>query len=64
MSDAYNIGKRISELWSRLAMTAGADLNKRFNDVYVYVRTDDKLVKVVEAVEQDGKIVLVTESKE
>lgn len=62
MIDAYEISGKMKELWSKMAMTNGADLKKHFNEVPVYVREGNNLYKIVDIIEEDNKIILVKES--
>ena len=59
--DAYDIKNKIHEVWQNLSvMPCPASLVKEFKEVPVYVEVGDKLVKVVEVKEIDGRIILGT----
>ncbi len=60
MIDAYNISFMLKNFWAKLALpTSGA--NNRAQEVPVYVQENGELKRVVNVIEEDGKIILVKE---
>ena len=57
--DAYDIKNKIHEAWQGLSvMPCPASLVKDFVEVPVYVEINGELLKVINVIEIDGKIVL------
>jgi hypothetical protein len=60
MIDAYNISFMLKNFWAKLALPASGASNRAL-EVPVYVQENDELKRVVNVIEQDGKIILVKE---
>jgi hypothetical protein len=61
--DAYNFSFILMNLWRNKAMSESGIPNK-LNEVPVYVKINDELVKVIDIYEVDNKIILKTNTDE
>jgi hypothetical protein len=62
--DAYDIKNKIAELWQKLCVWPDAsDIKKQYTTVPVYVKINNRLVKVTGVTEQDNKIILDTDNE-
>jgi hypothetical protein len=63
--DAYDIKNKIAELWQKLCVWPdAANIKKQYTAVPVYVKINNKLVKVTGVTEQDNKIILDTDNEQ
>jgi hypothetical protein len=62
MIDAYNISFILMNMWRNYSMRASGTTSK-LNEVPVYVEVGGELVKIVDVVDTNGKIILIKESK-
>ena len=62
MIDAYNISYMLMNLWRNHAMGSSGTVSK-LKEVPAYVEVNGELVKIVNVVEQDGKIILIKETQ-
>ena len=61
--DAYNFSFILMNLWRDKAMRTSGVPGK-LNEVPVYVKVNNELVKIVDVQEIDGKIILIKETNE
>ena len=63
MIDSYNISFMLMNFWRNYAMRSSGTTSK-LNEVPAYVEVDGQLLRIVDVVDQDGKIILIKESHE
>jgi len=58
--DAYNFSYILMNLWRDKAMRSSG-MPGKLNEVPVYIQLDNKLEKIIDIKEVDGKIILIKE---
>jgi len=62
MIDAYNISYMLMNFWRNYSIRASGYPDK-LKEVPVYIEMNGELVKIVDVVDQEGKIILIKETK-
>jgi len=57
--DAYDLQQKIMAQWGQLALIpSAASINKKYNEVPVYVILNNNTYTVIDVITRDGKIIL------